>query len=394
MTAPRRRRGTTTLLLLAVAALVSGCSSSIGFVANTVVEDGGTVVRVTTLAASGDAAYSDLMTRYTLLPGGVWTESVEEAPASSLAAVSRSYHRAYALEREFARGDDIPGDFARRGAGVGMSATNHIAVRARSYWFVDTYRYAETFRDTVSDQSLTEAVHELYALVVDTLADEIATATEGAVSADAAKSRLKSGFDERVEAFLGLIRHACFSTATDAGCVDTIEDSPELNVAKLLLDDHEALLAELIRLLPAPDSVAAEVWIARVDGGLYDAEQRLEQLVDSEIAARVEEKILGAHGFHLFQSFPFELSLRLPGTIVSTNATVQEAGLLRWEFESDDFLWAPRRLSAQSRVVHADRIAGGSVIGILVVIAGIFAAASKRKRAQRFATARRLTSSG
>jgi hypothetical protein len=381
MTMARAVQGVAGAALFATGALLAGCANSVKFAADTAIDERGNVFRATTFSSSGTESFDDLMTRYDLLPGGVLAESFEERPRFNSAERYRIYQRNYRLERELARGDPIVRDFRRRGVTNGKAAENAISVRKASIWFVDWYSYEETFADTVSVESFAEGVRDLYTIVVDALAELISRLPSGP-AANAASDRLKARFDTRVENLLTHVRDTCFAGAMSAEeCGESIEGSPEFSSLLNLETTSETLLTELVGLFPAPEGVAADEWTALVDREVvYAAMQRFGEPEDSLLAARLEEQLFGVHGFVFLVEYPFALSLRLPGEVLSSNADAEESGVLRWEFDSGKFMLARQELHARSRLVHGDRIVVAGILVALVILAGIFAVVQRRSR--------------
>jgi hypothetical protein len=367
---------------IAVFVLVAGCSNSIRFVADTLVDEGGNVVRRTEIASSGDASWDALSTRYDLPPGGSWTETVEEpAPAGPNETPQRVYDRRYMLTRRFGRGDAIAGDFRRLGRRPDRAATNAVNVRARRYWFVDTYEYEETFHDIATRESLKAALRGFYAEIVSRFADGI-SGLDDDVSPQLARERLNERFDARVEALLSVFDSDCFTNSSKTGkeCLEALAGNPAIDFF-VELDDEDTLISEVAALFPAPGSISDDDWRSMLSGVYDDVDERLDDFVDTEQGGAIEDDIFGAHGWALFESYPFELSVQLPGEIVATNADTQEAGTLRWEFAYDDFWLTDLVLRAESRIVHRDRIVIAAALALLGAIAGLLVVVTRRRSA-------------
>lgn len=374
------RPNAVSLRLLTAAAAVSlaaGCTLMVSFTAETTVGAGGGVERVTRLATSRSGPQDELFERYELPPDGAWSERIVEragfSPDRDRVPVRL---REVSFEREFRRGEPIPADYIQHAVAAGRSASNQITVRTRRFWLLDTYVYEERFRDIVTLDGLKSSIRELYGLFVETMAGQLAAMEANRVSAAVASARLRSRFDARVAALLDLIETRCApgGVGLDA-CLGAEEDHPAIRDIVTLIDDDDALVTELVALFPAPAAIAEKDWRDVIGTDVLDAtENRLERLADSERLTRLEENIFGVHGFALFESYPFELSLTLPGTIVSTNADSRDAGVLQWSFEGDDFVLGDRVLYAESRVVHAERVVYAAILaGLIVFVAGFVA---------------------
>lgn len=368
-------------VLLALAVVLAGCGTTIEFIADTSVDGRGNVVRQTKLASSGTRALNDLTTRYALLPGGTWTVR-DESMLDPLSGRQRPVRfREYTTDRRFSRGEPIAGDYSRRGYASDAAATNTITVSSSRWWLVDWYSYAETFRDVVTTDSFAEGVHGFYALLITAFAEQISLLPSGAVPVNVAIARLRARYDAPLERALRVVRNDCFASAKDADdCFELAQNNPDFADLFRLLDDDEALLRDLVSLFPPPAGIAPDAWIAIIESEVrYPASQRLERLADSPTFALLMEKLLGVHGFHLFESYPFKLSLRLPGEILSSNAQTDESGVLRWQIGSDEFVFGPYELHARSRVVHSDRIAVVGFATVLVLLCVLVARAQRRR---------------
>lgn len=374
-------------LLAAVSVLLAGCASSIRFAADTVVDEQGNVVRTTRIASSGESAYDELMAHYDLPAGGVWSETNEEVPSSGPSdgpfgnQPSRVYEREYSVTREFARGETIPGDFRRVAAVSNRAAENAVLVRSRHYWFVDRYDYEERFRDIVSFEGFSMAVREGYGAAIEIMADEIADLDIDAVSLDVARERLRLRFDQDLESFFSFIESECVdrSIALD-DCADDLQTLPELSATVAMLEDDQRFSAELAELFPAPPDRDAESWPDLLATEVIDdVERRFGDYADDVWFDEFEEELFGVHGFTLFQSFPFELSLSMPGAISSSNADSNEMGMLRWTFSNDDFLMTDRVLHASSRVVHRTRIVAAIAFTLVIAITASLVVLSRER---------------
>jgi hypothetical protein len=365
------------LAAAAVVSLASGCTLMVSFTAETTVDADGAVRRATRLAASRRGSQDELFERYELPPDGVWGERVVERPGFSPERDRVPVRlREVSFEREFGRGEPIPADYIQHAVAAGRSASNRITVRTRRLWLLDTYVYEERFRDIVTLDGLTSSVRELYGLLVDTMAEQVAAMEVNRVSAAVASARLRAHFDSRVAALLDLIETQCAPgrLSLDA-CLGPEEDHPAVRDVVTLFEEDDVLVTELVTIFPAPAAIAADDWRDAIETGVLDVtENRLERQAGSERLTRLIENIFGVHGFALFESYPFELSLTLPGAIVSTNADSRDGGMLRWSFEGDDFVLGDRVLYAESRVVHAERVVYTAILaGLIVFVAGFFA---------------------
>ena len=128
------------------------------------------------------------------------------------------------------------------------------------------------------------------------------------------------------------------------------------------------MLGELGSIFPPPAAVDPDDWYDTLRLDVVDIPSEREDL--KELFGSLEEDLLGVHGFVLFESYPFELSLSLPGIYVASNADVRGAGVLSWSFKSEDFWLHEHTLYARSRIVHWNRVL--FALTLRVALFGIF----------------------
>ena len=117
--------------------------------------------------------------------------------------------------------------------------------------------------------------------------------------------------------------------------------------------------------------------------GFRDARNRLSDHSEEVWLESFGTDFFGAHHLTIFESYPFEISLRMPGTIVSTNAHEQEAGVLTWSFDHEEFILNDLKLVARSRIVHRNRILGASALIPLLPIVWLGLGPSSRRRREQ-----------
>jgi len=341
------------------------------FSSETIIDENGNVVRTTRLSTSGDRSYEELQSLYDLPSGGTWTEIEEDSSESTeeSAAPVRFYNRIYEVTRSYAAGESIAPDFTRRGSSATNAASNRIVTRVRRYWFANTYQYEETFTDIVTEASLSAAVRQMYAAFVQALAEEAARLPNADFTTEEALDRLRARGDPIVERFLNVFRAECVDAlVTLQACEEAISQDSELSAYNDILDAEDLLFGELVAIFPPPAAVHPDHWHHTLSFDLLDHVSEREDL--HELANSLEDDVLGVFGFTLFESYPFELSLSLPGDYVASNADLRESGVLTWSFESEDFMLHEHTLYARSRIVHWGRIL--LVLTLLVAFFGIF----------------------
>ena len=345
-------------------------------------DENGDVVRITRLTASGDRAYKELQSVYDLPSGGTWTE-IEEDPSATTeesAAPKLFYNRIYEVTRRFAAGEDIAPDFTRRGSSGTKAARNRITTRVRHYWFADTYQYEETFRDVVTEARFTAAIRQIYAVFTLALAEEVSRLPDADFTTQEAIDRLRARADPIIERFLNAFRAQCLdASVSQNACEEAIGQDVELSAYLENFDDEDLLLDELVAIFPPPAAVDPDDWYDSLSLELPDRLGEREDL--GELFDSLEEDLLGVHGLVLFQSYPFEISLSLPGDYVASNADVRESGVLKWAFREGDFWLHEHTLYARSRIVHWGRVL--FALTLLAAFSGIFWIRKREVKSQR-----------
>jgi hypothetical protein len=381
-------------MLIGLTLLASGCASAIRFSADTTVDELGKVVRVTSFASAGNLPDEYLFENYDLVTGGSWVDLIDAraaraAPAPRISELPRNhpltFNREYTFAREFAPGERIQGDYRRRALVTDRAAVNTISVRTRNLWFVQTYAYEERFEDIVTIDSLKNGVRQIYDWYVSQVALAAAALAEIDQTARDAKALIKARFDAPLETSLEMIERHCLGEMieTDTCLENLLVESEELARQFEFLVSQDALAAELALLFPAPNEVAPAEWRERLEDDVLDrAVERLTLFDETDESRRLEEDVFGVRGFEFlsFRSYPFQLSVRLPGTIVASNADRISSNKLEWRFRANQFVLNDWVLRAHSRVVHGDRIVLGSLGFALILVVGGWLALRGRPR--------------
>ena len=358
------------LLLFVVFGCIAGCSTAIRFSADTTIAADGSVFRTTKLAISGGSEENERVSKYELPAGGTWTNAAPEPPSvDENERPARVYNRVYAVTRDFARGEVIPPDFRRFGISMDRAAENAVDVRKRNFWIVETYRYREVFSDVPTPAGASTALRDVYSLLTEMYAEALAELV--GISASEAATRFTAYADPIFDAVVAYVSTECFVEREEPfDCFEAAEDEESLAELVRIADDPDAFLYELEQLFPAPSGMARDDWLERLESEIVDAVdiEDLAELPEYEaFLARAVEDVFGVHSLAIFEVYPFALTLRMPGTIVSTNATARQGELLSWEFGNESFTYAPYSLHASSRVVHIDRLI------VLLWVVGVFA---------------------
>lgn len=362
--------------LFLVGAGLSACTTGVQFEADNVLERDGTLVRAARFYSSGDRKYEELSSQYELPAGGEWSEIEDEGtqPVDENAPAQRQFDRVYTAVRRFAPGQTIAPDYIRYNGDRTSAARNEIAVDVHDYWLVTTYAYRETFRDIVTRASFSAAVSDLFDRYVDAIARRIADVSASGVTTEEAAIRLRQRFGPNFDDALARVARECFVDRTERASCDTrLALDPVVEAALSLVDDNEQLAQVLAADFAPPPSMTTEQWSELiVSDVIKPAISALEDMLDDDSA--LNDALFGVHGFLLFESYPFELSAKLPGYVSSSNADEYRDGALHWSFESEVFVHSGYTLYARTRWLHMNRVL--FVITALVVAAAILGAST------------------
>jgi hypothetical protein len=345
--------------VVSLALTLGGCK--IAFVATTEVGRDGRVTRTSRYVADEDAR-TQLEQFYDLPPGGVWKQ---QRPTFALAATTAQLQgQEYLVTQHVRPGGAVSPDYVRRGEVPGHVASNHVDVRVRPGRVFSTLTYEARYEDAAQFDTAQRMSRHALAAWVEHFAASVEQALGERVGAAQLREALAAYYDP------------WFAAAIDGARTEGPEFLQSARFQSEVLPAFgkeavtEGLVAELIARGLAPD----EVWRAAI-GQAYD---RLDADPPS-LDADVRERILGVHTFGA--DVKILERVRLPGRLVSHNATRRDGRELVWEMTPIEFLWAPVTLRAESRAVRWERI--GPALAALVALLGMALAAARRRRGRR-----------
>lgn len=324
--------------VVSLAVLSAGCSTGIRFEAHTVVSSTGAVSRTTRFIGDSEERKNELQRQYELPLGGTWkTESKEWNGGNGV----RYQEFVYQVERRCEDGCPPFSDHVRRAESSERTARNEIRVVVRNYLFVKTFAYEERFRDIVTRAEMEQGVRKLYDSTVETIARALVTERDDRVPSAQVSAAIRTSFDPLLEKYLGILHREGWRPFANNGTL-----SEELE-AQFNTESIAERIATAVPPPPGKDDGAWRLTIVRV----------LEQVEKVEPEPAVGEMFSGSYGFQLFSRYAFAIDASLPGTLVETNATSREGGLLKWTFTPDAFFIDDYVLRARSRIVYPLRIA-------------------------------------
>ena len=349
-------------LYISLVFVLSGCftNNSLEFRADTTVNLDGSVVRkisysTDAVPVEADVHLEELRTRYQLPHGGTWTVEQRFNTLPSGTVISRTVNR-YDFQVRFVRGETTPPDYVRYGISKDNVAQNSIELDTAHFGFLSVYSYRETFRDLVTKQGFQEAAQFLYNSILRDLGEYVAE-MPGSDHSNAVQ-RLHTTYDSHFFELLDVIASECFLVTVNlTECEESVESHPQVARLMAAFDTDDSFVSEMISVFPAPKGVSDETWFERMDDWLLDFECKdCATQIDS-----ITDDLLGVHGFYLFEKYPFNVQLKIPGTLSSGNYHSRENGKLVWQFSQEDFQMHEYVLFAKSRVIYWNRILVSSI---------------------------------
>ncbi len=381
------------MVLLLLCVNHTACGLYVGFIGERTVDESGTLTRITRYDICGDslpAAYAP--------QNGVWVPYARMTVDSAGRGRVRECRELIAVAR-FAGGVAIPADFVRNASYVDGAATNDISIDVGNWFFVRTFHYEERFRDIVTVESLAD-VATLYAedwrrfLREDVRAevsrhvdaDSLVAAFDATIGAEIKRNIASLERDglEHVYAWLEIAEVDGFDHYFDRFLSEIIARTNEGRPP----DDYIRELESGEAGKPATGEALEEIVIGREELDLH-LESWLDLLRQAVIddfhesfmlrfpEAELNERVFGAHGFALFDTYAFDLELEMPGRVYDSNG-LEAGGRHLWKFRYEEFIWREYVASATSIRVYWLRIVG--VLAVLVMLA-LFARAYRTRSA-------------
>ncbi len=340
------------LSALAVFSL-SGCY--INFTALTKINDNGSGFRITTYTADDEGERDTLIKKYDLPSGGSW-ESKEGVK-------DKSPDYAYEAKRSFKDLNDLAPDYVRRGAKPEHVSDNRFSLKVRKNILFTVYEYKETYRDSTDERQFREFCEKWYNHNLDEAVKDLADAFPRILEKEKVKALLNERYRPCVDSLM--------TAFLEKGCDLADEDNGEF---KGKMDEYEKRYSKE-ELLP----FLADYIILRGKG--VKRQEVLHKL--KEVYDRYEEKAsaygqrlmddnyddaLGVYGIPIFENYTFNVSVVMPGNIVSANTEEFKMNTAKWEFSPADFLFKEYTLRAVSRKVNHAAVAVLAIVLMAAVI--------------------------
>lgn len=339
-------------LIFGLVLLSAGCR--IEYNAESDVHEDGSISRTTVFHAQENADKDEILKRYDLPQGGEWANTpvnifkfLIKEPVSQAVAT-------YQVKQTFPAGKTGT-DFKRFTMARDRAAQNQFKVTAKSIWFVKWFKYEEEFADAIDSAKVKLVIDKIMDKGLATFKTELSSRIPDAKLVDRVMVETKVKYG----ALLGRYYTLVDEKGWDFKGVEVLSREVEKEfsseaASKFLTAKFRELDNETGRKAIADSFHATQ---AAMD----------EYMANDKEMQTYGQDIFGAHGFPLFQAYEFKVSVKLPGTVTSTNADEKENGALVWKFTSEKL---NRELLAKSRLFYPFRILAAFVVLLTLVFAG------------------------
>lgn len=331
------------LFLLGLFALsLGGCY--IDFTALTKINDDGSGFRITTYSADGASEKEELVKNYVLPGGGSWElEKYEKDKATE---------HAYEVKQPFKDLNKFAPDYVRKGAKPGHVSNNRPSLKISRNFLFTTYEYEETYKDSTDEKQFREFCERWYKHNLDEAVNDLTNTFPGLLE----KDKVMALLNERYRPYFD------FSTAAMLKRGRNLDEEWD-EESKKKMDEFEARCSEE----EAPPFIADYI-VSRNKGvnreeilrKLKKAYEKYEKMADAyseQLQKDNYDDAIGVYGVPIFMGYSFNVSVVMPGKIISANTKEIKGNSAKWEFSADNFLFKEHKLRATSRKLNYIAIA-------------------------------------
>lgn len=344
------------LLLASLVLSLSGCE--IKFIAFTKINPDGSGFRITTYSAESESEKEELLTRYNLPKGGSW--KLEKYKTKTLYEPSQKH--IYEVKRTFKDLNKLTPDYIRRGIKPQNISDNKISLRIKKGVIFTTYEYEEIFKDSADERQVKEFGERYYNDILNIASKEIEAALPKVITKDKIKVFLNENYRPGFDYLLMVFSRYGYNGFS--------EENKELK--KKYEDFMEKSSEEGFSSLVADYIVEQKKDVDRKEvlNKLKDAYKKIDEAWGSyveELDKNNYEDFLGVYGFPIFVTYPFQVSVIMPGRIISSNTKNIKLNTAKWIFSRQDFFLKEYKLEARSRQLNYVNIAVFA-IGLVTIL--------------------------
>lgn len=353
------RKFSISLFLIFLALVLSGCV--IKFTAMTKINPDGTGFRISTYSAEGETEKEELVTRYDLPGGGSWKS---EMGSRQWGDSTYPYERhIYEVKRSFKDLNQLEPDYIRKGLKQGNVSNNSISLGIRRGILFTTYEYKETFRDSADERQVREFCEKQYNYILDIVSKELESALPKFVEKNKVRAFLDEKYHPYFDDFMTIFLRTAYKGLSE-GDNKEFEEKYEVLGEKCNEENFSSYVADYII---AQNRDADRQTIAKK---LKETYKKIEEELNpywEKLAESNYEDAFGVYGWPLFMSYPFEVSVIMPGKIVASNTKDIKKDVAKWTFSREDFFLKDYNLEAKSRRLNYVAIIA-FVLGFVIVL--------------------------
>lgn len=326
--------------------LAAGCK--IEFAGISQVNDRGDITRTTTYRVENLSDKEELLRRYGVPEGGEWKE--EKKVQSGKEEIEYVYH----ITRKFPLKEQPSSDYVRFNETHTRFAKNRFEVKVKEGWFVRLYEYREQFEDVRDSQVGEDILEELLGTFVNTF--------KSPLESQWPPEEIEPMADELTSYYRNILGKTTAHILTDDSKARYDEKFWENLEQEISIEKAQAILLERFPAV-AQDESKKELIGNALDAGKRAAE---EYWNNEPRQTLFMESLQGVHGVHFLQTYPFTITLVMPGKILASNGSYGK-GQIVWTFTEKEF---DQELLATSRKFFWGRLVLSLIL--LVILAIIF----------------------
>ncbi len=332
-----------TLFLTLLVLSLGGCE--IKFTAVTKINPDGSGFRITTYSAEEESEKEELLNRYILPEGGSW-QTQKYTPSWS--KVERKNH-IYEVKSVFKDLNKLAPDYTRTGLDPKNLSRNRYDLRVKKGFIFNAYEYEEVFTDSADEQGIKQFCEREYNYVLDKTSEYLGAGLSGLITKDKFRIFLNDTFRPYYDYFLREFLKDGFKI---------FEGEDEDKEIEKRLDELSEKFSE--------DGFIAFVddYLTKEDKGLdykgledkiKQAHKKIGEELQShwdELSKRNYDDAFGVYGIPIFVSYPFSITVVMPGRVVNSNAAEIKINAAKWTFSPSDFFLKEYKLEAKSRQLN------------------------------------------
>ncbi len=344
-------------LFLAAFSFFFLCGCELRFTSFTKIKEDGSGFRITTYFTDGISEKEELATRYVLPEGGSWKS--EQVKRGQYDVTTDTYE----VKRQFNDLNKLAPDYVRKGALPQNVSGNKFSLKIGKSLFFSTYEYEEAFKDCTDEKKIRNFWERQYEYTIGLVSKDIAAAFPKSVEkekvVEALNKRYRSYFDYFLKEFL---KNPVFFK-DNAEYEEKNREFEKLNSE----ENFSSFIADLA--LSDNKKADRQAVVARAKEAYNKISEEI-QLHTEMLSEKNANDNLGVYGILVFTSYPFRISVSMPGKVISANTKDIKFNVASWSFSNTDFFLKEYKLKVKSRKLNYLNV-GILVFAILALLVGM-----------------------